>query len=170
MAAPDIPAYAIDAFVENLKTITAQHFDDREILRRVTPLAARLAEDTDYEILVETVCWLPGRGVTPNDHENWGVVVGLDGMETNINWHRKDDGVKLGYAGLEVRNDVILTFGQTCTFMPDNIHSVRNERDASALSLHVYGRNLSQTGRFEFNPACQGTQALPNTRAQQRLS
>jgi predicted metal-dependent enzyme (double-stranded beta helix superfamily) len=129
-----------------------------------------LYEGTDYEILVETVCWLPGRGVTPNGHENWGVVVGLDGMETNINWHRKDDGVKLGYAGLEVRNDVILTFGQTCTFMPDNVHSVRNERDASALSLHVYGRNLSQTGRFEFDPACQGTQALPNTRAQQRLS
>jgi hypothetical protein len=47
LAAPDIPAYAIDAFVENLKTITAQHSDDREILRRVTPLAARLAEDTD---------------------------------------------------------------------------------------------------------------------------
>ena len=66
-------------------------------------------EGTDYEILVETVCWLPGRGVTPNDHENWGVVVGLDGMETNINWHCKDDGVKLGYAGLEVRNDVMLT-------------------------------------------------------------
>jgi len=104
---------------------------------------------------------LPGRGVTPNGHENWGVVVGLDGMETNINWHRKDDGVKLGYAGLEVRNDVILTFGQTCTFMPDDIHSVRNEGDTSALSLHVYGRSLSQTGRFEFDPASKAVKPCP---------
>ena len=93
-----------------MKTITAQHSDDRKILQRVTPLAVRLAEDTDwvqpsyyggskeqgfgvtilyegtdYEILVETVCWMLGRGVTPHDHKTRGVVVGLACMETNIN-------------------------------------------------------------------------------------
>jgi predicted metal-dependent enzyme (double-stranded beta helix superfamily) len=181
-----MPAYAIDAFVEDLKAITAEHTDEREVLRRVTPLAARLAEDTgwvqpgyyggseeqgfgvtilyegaDSEILVETVCWLPGRGVTPHDHKTWGVVVGLDGVETNTNWRRKDDGAKPGYADLEERNDVTLKRGQTCTFMPDDIHSVRNDGDTPALSLHVYGRSLSQTGRFEFDPAAKTVKPCP---------
>jgi predicted metal-dependent enzyme (double-stranded beta helix superfamily) len=129
-----------------------------------------LHEGADYEFLVETVFRLPGRGVTPHDHKTWSVVVGLDGMETNTNWHRKDDGVKPAYADLEARNDVTRTRGQTCTFMLDDNHSVHNDGDTPVRSLHVYGRSLSQTGRFEFDPACQGTQALPNTRAQQRLS
>ena len=170
-------AYSIESFVKDLKSITDVETDDRAILKQVTPLAVRLAEDTswvkpdyysgseeqgfgvtilhegdDYELLGETVCWLPGRGVTPHDHQTWGVVVGLDGAEKNVNWRRRDDGAKAGYADLEERNEVIVTRGQFCTFMPDDIHSVRNDGDTPALSLHVYGRSLTQTGRSEFDP------------------
>ncbi|MGY8959356.1 MAG: hypothetical protein ACKVKG_07470, partial [Alphaproteobacteria bacterium] len=76
-------AYSIEAFVADLKSITAAETDDRVILSQVTPLAARLAEDKnwvtpacydageaqgfgvtvlhegeDFDLLVETVCWL----------------------------------------------------------------------------------------------------------------
>ena len=116
-------------------------------------------EGADYEFLVETVFRLPGRGVTPHDHKTWSVVVGLDGMETNTNWHRKDDGVKPAYADLEARNDVTRTRGQTCTFMLDDNHSVHNDGDTPVRSLHVYGRSLSQTGRFEFDPAAKAVKS-----------
>ncbi|MFT6583326.1 MAG: hypothetical protein ACJAU6_003780, partial [Alphaproteobacteria bacterium] len=41
-------AYSIEAFVADLKSITAAETDDRVILSQVTPLAARLAEDKSW--------------------------------------------------------------------------------------------------------------------------
>ena len=179
-------AYSIDAFVADLKAITAAESDDRAILSQVTPLAAKLSADKswvtpacyeageeqgfgvtvlhegeNFDLLVETVCWLPGRGVTPHDHQTWGVVVGLDGVETNVNWRRHDDGSKVGFADLEERNVVTVSRGEYCTFMPNDIHSVRNDGDTPALSLHIYGRSLSQTGRSEFDPAAKTVKPCP---------
>ncbi len=168
---------AVETFVSQVERVLASTDDAAEITRRVTELARPLAEDTgwleerhretddaqgfgvtivhkeaDDGLLVETVCWAPGRGVAPHDHRTWGVVIGLEGEEINVDWRRLDDGAEDGFADIEVARETTIRQGVTCTLMSDDIHSVRNEGDTPSLSLHVYGRNLATTGRSEFDP------------------
>jgi predicted metal-dependent enzyme (double-stranded beta helix superfamily) len=173
----------IGNLIRQLRDITATTTDDREIIRKITPLAHRMAEDTgwvkssfydcdedqgfgisilhegsDNSLLVEAIAWLPDRGVMPHNHQTWGVVVGLDGDEKNVNWERRDDGSRPGYADLAVRNEIVVRRGDVLGFLPDDIHSVRNEGEKPSLSLHIYGRNLAHIDRSEFEPVYSGRQ------------
>lgn len=111
-----------------------------------------LHEEPEDGFLLETVCWAPGKGVAPHDHQTWGVVMGLDGEEINVDWRRTDDGSQSGKAALEQAGETAVTGGVVKTFRPDDIHSIRNDSDRPSLSLHLYGRSLAKTDRSEFNP------------------
>ena len=111
-----------------------------------------LNEELDHSILVETVAWLPGRGVAPHDHQTWGVVTGIEGEEVNVNWQRLDDGRNPDFAELEIIEERQICNGDVVPLLPDDIHSVRNEGETTSLSLHVYGHALSSLKRYEFDP------------------
>ena len=111
-----------------------------------------LNQENNDTNLVEVISWLPGLGVAPHDHQTWGVVVGIDGMEMNIEWRRLDDGSKPGYAELKKYRETKVSKGDVLTFMPNDIHSVRNDGDRPSLSLHIYGRVLANLERSEFDP------------------
>jgi predicted metal-dependent enzyme (double-stranded beta helix superfamily) len=168
---------AISSLVAALKTITAEESDPAAIVARVKPLAAKLAADTswvqqsfyecdeaqgmginilheeeDATLLVEAICWLPGLGVAPHDHQTWGVVVGIDGVEVNVDWKRLDDGAKPGYADLEKAQETQVRKGDVVALLPDEIHSVRNDGDTPSMSLHMYGKVLAKIDRSEFDP------------------
>jgi len=170
-------AYTIDALVQDLRKVVAEHDDPRAVLQQAAPMASRMKDDKgwvrpefyecgedqgfgitvlheepDHSLLVEVIAWLPGRGVKPHDHQTWGIVVGLDGEETNINWLRRDDGSKPGFADLTIGHEVNVGPGDTAVFMPNDIHSVRNDGETTTLSLHVYGKSLAHTDRSEFDP------------------
>ncbi len=169
--------YAVATFVDDVRAIVAETDDDKKIIQRVIPLAKRIAtspgwireafydcdsdqgfgitvlhEEADHTLLIEAIAWLPGRGVAPHDHQTWGVVVGLDGDEVNVNWLRQDDGAKTGYAELAVHNEVSVGPGEVIAFLPDDIHSVRNDGEKTSLSLHIYGKTLAYIDRSEFDP------------------
>ena len=120
-----------------------------------------LHEEPDDGFLLETVCWQPGRGVAPHDHQTWGVIVGLDGEEVNVDWRRVDDGASPGRATLETAAETRVTRGTVKTLSPDEIHSIRNESDGPSLSLHLYGRNLATVDRSEFDPVNGIVRACP---------
>ena len=168
---------AIDAFVRDLKLLAAEHQAPQDLLPAVAERAAVLAEDRswiqqdfyevdesqgigitvlheepDNTLLVESIVWAPGKGVLPHDHQTWGVVLGLDGVERNRIWTRKDDASKPGYADLELHHENDVGAGQTIVFMPDDIHSVDNVSDVPSLSLHIYGKSLAHVSRSEFDP------------------
>ena len=170
-------ASPIPALIEGIKGVLAETDDPAEITKSVEALAKPLAadvswleprcfeaeddqgigiavfhEEADNTILVETVCWLPGRGVAPHDHQTWGVVIGLTGEERNVMWQRLDDATQPGFAKLEQASDVVMRNGDACRLLPDEIHSVRNDSDALSMSLHIYGRNLAHVARSEFDP------------------
>ena len=88
----------ISNFVTELKTMTSETRDPATIIKQVSPILQSLAADTSwvkpayYEcdddqgfgitilneepnntLLVEAICWLPGRGVAPHDHQTWGL-------------------------------------------------------------------------------------------------
>ena len=170
-------APAVRNFVGEVEGLVAATDDVAEIMARVGDLARPLVEDTAWlterhfetdddqgfgvtlvhkdpsdGLLIETVCWAPGRGVAPHDHRTWGVVIGLEGAEVNVDWKRLDDGTKDGFAEIEVARETVVENGVVCTLMPDDIHGVRNESTTPSVSLHVYGRNLAVTGRSEYDP------------------
>jgi len=169
--------YSAPALVRDLRDIVAEVSDPREVVKRVMPLAKRIGndpglrrkefydcdeeqgfginilhEEDDHSLLVEAIAWLPGRGVKPHDHQTWGVVVGLDGQETNVNWMRRDDGMRPGFADIYANHEVEVGPGDVVAFLPDDIHSVRNDGDSATLSLHIYGKSLAHIERSEFEP------------------
>ncbi len=167
----------ISEFIADIKHITAKGADSAAVIAGVTPHIHKMANDVswvqpsfyqcdeeqgfgitvlhqepDNGLFVEVICWLPRRGVAPHDHQTWGVVVGLDGEEVNIDWRRLDDGTTPGYAELEAAKETAVTHGAVVSFLPNDIHSVRNDGDVPSLSLHVYGNTLSAMARSEFDP------------------
>lgn len=171
MADYDVAQYAAD-----LRMITAAETDDKAKLQRIVPLARKLAatpdlikpqhyerdadqgvgvhllhEEDDHSLAVFVISWEPGRHVPPHNHNSWAVVVGLEGEEHNVCWRRKDDGSKEGYAELERDTDSFMTRGDFIAMLPAEIHSVHNEADTVALSLHTYGMHINYSGRSQFD-------------------
>jgi predicted metal-dependent enzyme (double-stranded beta helix superfamily) len=87
--------------------------------------------------------------------------MGLEGSERNINWRRLDDGSRAGFADLVQHESILVGNGDVLRFMPDDIHSVRNEGDTPSLSLHVYGRSLARVARLEFDPIAKVQRLCP---------
>jgi len=172
------PAYGVADLTADLRRITDETSDDKEIIRQVTPLAKKMAlspdgwvlpkyyecdaeqgfgvhllhEEPNHDLVIFAVSWLPDRGTPPHDHGTWAVVAGVDGDETNINWRRLDDGGTPGHARIEEVNRVVAKPGQVMAFLPRDIHTVWNDTDQVTLSLHIYGRHLNHTVRSQFDP------------------
>jgi predicted metal-dependent enzyme (double-stranded beta helix superfamily) len=110
-----------------------------------------LHEEADHSLAVLAVAWLPGRSAPVHDHGTWAVVVGVEGVERNRHWRRKDDGSQPGYADVREIGDDLIGPGQVLPMLPAAIHSVANETDAKTLSLHVYGTHPNYTSRSQFD-------------------
>lgn len=168
--------YTLSMFVENLRAIVAESKDDKAIVKRVRPLAQRLAsspswlephhfqcdqeqgfgfhllhEESDHTLALAVLSWLPGRGTPPHNHRTWAIVVGVKGTEKNTFWRRVDDGSKPGYAKLEKIGEKDFAVGEPIIMFPDTIHSVVNETSEITVSLHVYGTHINYTGRSQFD-------------------
>lgn len=173
MSAP----YSIANLVDDLRQIRASAADEKEILSRVRPLAARAAlakdgwlqkshygageeqgfglhmlhEEPDHSLAVFAIAWLAGRGAPPHNHGTWAVVAGVDGPEKNVFYERLDDGRKAGHAELKVIGEKVFKDGEVLAMPNGTLHSVRNESGATTVSLHIYGRHLNHTGRSQFD-------------------
>ena len=173
----ETPAYSISDLVTDLKRISAECSDERDILSRARPLALRAAvskdtwlkermyeadpeqgfgiyllhEEPDHTLAVLAISWLPNRGTPPHDHGTWGLVAAVDGAETNEFFERVDDCSRPGYA--EIRRIGTKVFGgDNVVAMPTGtIHAVWNNTTKTTLSLHMYGKNINFTGRSQFD-------------------
>lgn len=168
--------YGLRSFVDELRAIALHATDEGAILARVKPLVGELAlskewllprhyealedqgngvhllhEEPDHSLAVVAVCWLPGRETPPHNHGTWAVVAGVDGSERNIFWRRLDDGTREGYAELERIGEKAIGVGEVLAMPTGTIHSVANDTSATTLSLHVYGRHLNFSPRFQFD-------------------
>tara|TARA_A100001037_G_C15150477_1_gene638912 strand:+ start:567 stop:1103 length:537 start_codon:yes stop_codon:yes gene_type:complete len=111
-----------------------------------------LHEEEDHSLPVFLFSWLPGRGTPAHNHKTWGVVVGLDGEESEFLRERLDDGSKPGFADLKRVGERKLTVDTMSSFLGDDIHTVRNDGERTTLSLHTYGMHINYTGRTRFDP------------------
>jgi predicted metal-dependent enzyme (double-stranded beta helix superfamily) len=169
--------YTLDAYVADLRRITAATTDYGEIFDQVAPLAIRLAlakdswltpelYETDAEqgfgahllhvepdnsLAVFGIAWAPGNGTPAHDHGTWAVVAGVEGIERNIKYNRLDDRSKPAYAELQERNTLNADAGDVICLKPRGIHLVWNDSDEVTLSLHTYGHHFNYTQRSQFD-------------------
>ncbi|MCB1547452.1 MAG: cysteine dioxygenase family protein [Hyphomicrobiaceae bacterium] len=170
-------AYTLEQYVTDIRAIVREETDEDRVTSRIAPLAKRLAaapgwlkpghrkcdekqgfgvhllhEEPNHDLAVFLIAWLPNRGTMPHNHKTWAVVAGIEGLEQEVEWHRRDDGARTGYADLERVGESVMTAGDVTTCRSDDIHSVWNVGSEISMSLHTYGRHINFTGRSEFDP------------------
>ncbi len=171
------PQYSMNEFVEDLRRICAPSADERTILKRLRPLVLRAAlsketwltddlydadpeqgfgvhllhEEDDHSLAVFAMSWLPNRGTPPHDHGTWGLVAGVDGAETNEFFARVDDESRPDYVELRRIATKIVAPEDVLAMPSGMIHRVWNAGETTTLSLHVYGRHINYTGRWQFD-------------------
>jgi predicted metal-dependent enzyme (double-stranded beta helix superfamily) len=170
--------FSIATLVAGLRAARAAARDDADMLARVRPLAQRAAaskrswlrpamcqpdaeqgfgvcvlhEENDHQLAVFVASWLPNRGTPPHDHGTWALVVGLDGEERNVFWQRLDDRGRPGYAEIVKVGERTVGPGDVLAMPAGAIHSVWNDSERVAVSLHIYGRHVNHTQRSRFDP------------------
>ena len=170
--------YTLEQYVADIRRISAEESDDNKITERIKPLAERftadrswfssdyrvvdeeqgfglhlLFEEDNHDLAVFVIAWAPGKGLAAHNHKTWAVVSGIEGQEHETNYKRLDDGSKQGFADLEITHEETLYPGKAVCCLPEDIHSVWNNGDKIAVSLHTYGRHLNHTGRSVFDVA-----------------
>ena len=170
--------YSLEQYISDIRKISAEESEDSKITERIKPLAERftadrswfrddyrvvdeeqgfglhlLFEEDNHDLAVFVIAWAPGKGLAAHNHKTWAVVSGIEGQEHETNYKRLDDGSKQGFADLEITHEETLYPGKAVCCLPEDIHSVWNNGDKIAVSLHTYGRHLNHTGRSVFDVA-----------------
>jgi predicted metal-dependent enzyme (double-stranded beta helix superfamily) len=101
-----------------------------------------LHAEPDGSFSVCALVWRPGQQTPIHDHVTWCVVGVLQGLEYEELYALGADGSHLIEAGRSVNRP-----GEVTGFAPPgDIHRVRNHGTEIAVSLHVYGADISRLG------------------------
>ncbi|RKR89558.1 putative metal-dependent enzyme (double-stranded beta helix superfamily) [Micromonospora pisi] len=93
---------------------------------------------------VVALVWRPGQATPIHDHLCWCVVGVVDGVESEVRYEvtERDGDVFLTQA--EVTENLT---GSVCGIAPPgDIHEVRNAGTDTAVSIHIYGADISRVG------------------------
>ena len=114
-------------------------------LRRGDPTCYQshlLYAEQDGSFSVSAMVWLPGQQTVIHDHVAWCVTGVLQGREYEEIFALTDDGRALELAARNLN-----PAGTVSGFAPPgDIHRVRNTGDDVAISMHVYGADISRLG------------------------
>ena len=98
--------------------------------------------EPDGSFSVTGMVWRPGQRTPIHDHVTWCVFGILQGIEYEELFALADDGSHLADVGRSENRP-----GEVSGFAPPgDIHRVRNIGDGVAISLHVYGADITRLG------------------------
>jgi 3-mercaptopropionate dioxygenase len=101
-----------------------------------------LHAEPDGTFSIQALVWRPGQTTPIHDHLTWCVFAVIQGMEYEELFALDEANECLVEAGSNV-NDT----GDVSGFAPPgDIHRVRNAGDRTAISIHVYGTDVSRVG------------------------
>jgi predicted metal-dependent enzyme (double-stranded beta helix superfamily) len=93
--------------------------------------------ESDGSFSVTALVWLPGQATRIHDHVSWCVFGVVQGIE-----HEELFDTNLSCVGVNDNHP-----GEVSGFTPPgDIHRVRNISDVTAISIHVYGADISRVG------------------------
>jgi predicted metal-dependent enzyme (double-stranded beta helix superfamily) len=114
-------------------------------LRRGDPAGYQshlLYAEPDGSFSISAMVWMPGQQTMIHDHVAWCVTGVLRGREYEEIFALADGGRALRLAARNVNQP-----GTVSGFAPPgDIHRVRNSGDTVAISMHVYGADISRLG------------------------
>ncbi|MER5972728.1 cysteine dioxygenase family protein [Streptomyces sp. NPDC002055] len=103
-----------------------------------------LHAEPDGSFSVVGLVWLPGQGTCIHDHVAWCVAGVHEGEECERRYRLVPEGAS---ARLVPIQDVVNPQGEVCGFAPPgDIHRVWNGGTDAAISIHVYGADISRLG------------------------
>jgi 3-mercaptopropionate dioxygenase len=101
-----------------------------------------LYAEPDGSFSIAAMVWLPGQETVIHDHVAWCVTAVLQGREHEEIFALADGGRALALAARNVN-----PAGSVSGFAPPgDIHRVRNTGDTVAVSMHIYGADISRLG------------------------
>jgi predicted metal-dependent enzyme (double-stranded beta helix superfamily) len=101
-----------------------------------------LHAEPDGSFSISVMVWRPGQETVIHDHVAWCVTGVLQGREYEEVFALADDGRALARAARNVNET-----GSVSGFAPPgDIHRVRNDGHGVAVSMHVYGADISRLG------------------------
>lgn len=144
---PDVTAYLVgEKLAPHLGTpgllTDAQSQGDPERYRQHV-----LHAESDGSFSLVALVWLPGQRTSIHDHVSW-CVTGVHQGEEHERRYRLLPAETTGEAArLVATEDVVNPEGSVCGFAPPgDIHRVWNGGDATAISIHLYGADISRLG------------------------
>lgn len=169
--------YSLENFIADLERITSAAGSPETIVSQARPLLARLVSNPDciapqfkkrgataygrYMLHraplfnVSTVVWGPGDTAKAHNHDTWGLVGVVENELQETRFRRRDDRSKEGYAELEITGTNCNAAGMVSTLLPpsDDIHEMLNVTQKNTVEVHVYGKDLVNMKRLQFDAA-----------------
>ncbi len=106
-----------------------------------------LHAEADGSFSVVALVWLPGQRTSVHDHVSWCVTGVHEGEEHERRYRLVPAAGPGTSARLIATEDVVNPTGAVCGFAPPgDIHRVWNAGAGRAISLHVYGADISRLG------------------------
>ncbi|MCM6773928.1 cysteine dioxygenase family protein [Nocardia sp. CDC159] len=103
-----------------------------------------LHAEHDGSFSIVALVWLPGQQTSIHDHVSWCVAGVHEGQESERRYRLVPDGSS---CRLVTAGDVLNPVGAVSAFAPPgDIHRVRNAGDSKAISIHLYGADVSRLG------------------------
>jgi predicted metal-dependent enzyme (double-stranded beta helix superfamily) len=170
-------AYSLHQFIKDLDSITSRYKEPDKIVAVAKPLLAELVRDADcvepqfkkhggktygrYMLYraprfnVTTVVWGPGDGAKAHNHDTWGLVGVIENELQETRFERRDDGRKEDYAELAITGVNQNKAGMVSTLLApnDDIHEMLNVTQKNTVEVHVYGKDLANMQRLQFDVA-----------------
>jgi 3-mercaptopropionate dioxygenase len=101
-----------------------------------------LYSEPDGSFSIVALVWRPGQMTRIHDHVTWGAFAVIQGMEYEELFTLDEDGRFLVAAGATEN-----ATGEVSGFAPPgDIHRVRNAGNRTAISIHIYGTDVSRLG------------------------
>ena len=98
--------------------------------------------EPDGSFSIVALVWLPGQVTPIHDHVTWCVFGVIQGMEREEVFELDEQGPHL----VEVGHRLNRTGDVSGLAPPGDIHRVRNSGDHTAISIHIYGTDVSRVG------------------------
>ncbi|TQK50857.1 cysteine dioxygenase type I [Streptomyces sp. SLBN-118] len=106
-----------------------------------------LHAEHDGSFSIVGLVWLPGQGTSVHDHVSWCTTGVHEGEEYERRYRLLPSPATGAAARLVATGDVVNEQGAVCGFAPPgDIHRVWNAGSGRAISLHVYGADISRLG------------------------
>src|SRR5712692_7477552 len=171
--------YSLDEFAQDMQLLLAEQPDQATIFDRGSVFLETLihnpvAVPPEYQraavngrrkgggsfvlhrspgLLVTSVVWGPGSHIGPHDHRTWGMIGVLGNGIQETRFQRVDDRRSIEWAKLVKDRTYLMRTGEVSLLVPDvdEIHQLDNFSDRPTVEIHVYGGELGEIERCQYN-------------------